>query len=68
MCHFKVHFDEVGHNLSISDHVQLSPGSGPRHVLRHKAYPLLFVLTELENTLCVFQVGGELKVRSYENI
>ncbi|CAD5205706.1 unnamed protein product [Bursaphelenchus okinawaensis] len=38
--------------------IKLPPGNGPRHVLKHPKYDLLFVLNELANTLVVYESDG----------
>ena len=50
----KVHRYAVeGHGLRDNGFARLTPGSGPRHVERHPALPLLYVLNELGNTVNV---------------
>uniref|UniRef100_A0A914DPF9 Uncharacterized protein n=1 Tax=Acrobeloides nanus TaxID=290746 RepID=A0A914DPF9_9BILA len=53
---YLVHLDESAKTISITNYTSLDPGSGPRHILRHpKFIELIFVLTELSNSLLVYK-------------
>uniref|UniRef100_A0A1I7S1E6 Lactonase family protein n=2 Tax=Bursaphelenchus xylophilus TaxID=6326 RepID=A0A1I7S1E6_BURXY len=38
--------------------ISMPPGYGPRHLLKHPKYDLLFVINELSNTLVVYETDG----------
>ncbi|KAI6222145.1 hypothetical protein M3Y95_00953700 [Aphelenchoides besseyi] len=50
----KVH----GQKARVVHEIALPQGSGPRHVVKHPEYNLLFVISELANTLTVYEVDG----------
>ncbi|KAI6223628.1 Calycin-like domain and Calycin domain-containing protein [Aphelenchoides fujianensis] len=52
-----------GKKAKVVHEISLPAGSGPRHVLKHPTLDLLFVISELANTLAVFTVDG-----SYEEL
>jgi 6-phosphogluconolactonase len=51
------------HKARIVHEIKLAPGSGPRHVLKHPKFNLLFVVSELTNKLTVYEVDGMFVVR-----
>ncbi|KAI6179651.1 hypothetical protein M3Y98_00633500 [Aphelenchoides besseyi] len=53
----KVH----GQKARVVHEIALPQGSGPRHVLKHPEYNLLFVISELANTLTVYSTDGMLQ-------
>lgn len=46
-------YDVAGHRLRERRAIALEPGSGPRHAKRHPSKPVLYVLSELGNTVDV---------------
>jgi len=46
--------DKNSHLLTVDSSVDLSPGSGPRHLIFHQTLPFAYLITELTSTVCVF--------------
>ncbi|KAI6182134.1 Lactonase family protein [Aphelenchoides bicaudatus] len=46
------------HTARLIHEIKLAPGSGPRHVVKHPTYNLLFIVSELSNVLTVYEVDG----------
>lgn len=48
-----VHYNLDG---TIEDHLEMAPGSGPRHLTWHPTLPIGFVVGELDNTITIIEI------------